>query len=920
MKKILLFIFLSCLICSTADAKVGKLGRKAMFQNGFSATEQLKTGNGDSRLSDGAQEAAAVMKLCNPDCDECDYRYGKCLHCNASKYLKNGNCLACPANATCNGSTFTCNTGFISNGSSCSNAVCVDSDPQTGGHYWNHNGAHSIPSQNVFCWRGYGHDAKISVPNGGNYQYVDIRFWGGSTVNGNFTTKKLSVIDGSSATGASGVTFNGEVTITEKVTMKKDIELTFKKLNGNPTCEVEGGSQNGSCSCSTTSCHMTDCEWDPNIGHYWNANGAHSVPAGKQCFHGYGHDAVITVPNNANYQRASIRFWGGSTVNGNFSTNKLIVIDGTSATGASDVNFTGTVTAQKVIMKNGIVLTFNQLNGSPTCEVENGEGTCSCTTTSCRMANCEWNETVGHYWNANGAHSIPEGKQCWHGYGHTATITVPDNASYGRASIRFWGGSTVNGNFTAEDLIVVDGTSATGAADVDFTGTVTASRVTLKPNAVLTFNKLNGNPTCTLEKSENGATCVCKNNKCYTTNCEWDDNIGHYWNANGAHTIPAGKQCFHGYGNTATITVPDNANYQRASIRFWGGSTVNGNFSANNLIVIDGTSATGASNVNFTGTVTAQKVTMKKGIVLTFNQLNGNPTCEVENDNGTCTCTAKKCSTQSGGSCDDGYYWDEGSSSCKACSTISVANGSCTACSAEGQCTMVSCNNTYYPTEDFSGCRSCSTISVANGSCRWCGYSYTMSGNQMIFGSGNCSLVNCNTGYYGPGDNGSNSGGVSNAHCQSCSQISVANGTCTACSYTGTGTYSNGHYTYAGSCSAVSCNSGYYKSGTQCKACSTISMGSNTTCTSCNSNGSCTAVSCASGYYPSGTQCKACSTISVGSYGTCTNCNDKGVCTNASCKVGYNFSGGQCISGYGDQGVSTPKDLPKYEYAIDELL
>ncbi len=45
-----------------------------------------------------------------------------CTKCNSGYYLSNGSCVACPANATCNGTaTITCNTGYNLSGTSCVN-------------------------------------------------------------------------------------------------------------------------------------------------------------------------------------------------------------------------------------------------------------------------------------------------------------------------------------------------------------------------------------------------------------------------------------------------------------------------------------------------------------------------------------------------------------------------------------------------------------------------------------------------------------------------------------------------------------------------------------------------------------------------------------------------------------------------------
>ena len=79
---------------------------------------------------------------------------------------------------------------------------------------------------------------------------------------------------------------------------------------------------------------------------------------------------------------------------------------------------------------------------------------------------------------------------------------------------------------------------------------------------------------------------------------------------------------------------------------------------------------------------------------------------------------------------------------------------------------------------------------------------------------------------------------------QSYSCSNPANGTCSSCN------------TNTGVCRSVTCNIGYYASGTSCVSCSNLSV-SNGSCTACSSSGSCTAVSCNVGYQASGTSCVA---------------------------------------------------------------
>ncbi len=112
---------------------------------------------------------------------------------------------------------------------------------------------------------------------------------------------------------------------------------------------------------------------------------------------------------------------------------------------------------------------------------------------------------------------------------------------------------------------------------------------------------------------------------------------------------------------------------------------------------------------------------------------------------------------------------------------------------------------------------------------------------------------------------------LSNNLCLSCSGISVANGSCSACSG-------------SNNCTAVTCNSGYYKTGSgSCGAC---------TAGQYVSGGNC--ISCPTGTYSTGSNqgsCQPCSNIrvSIGSnqYTSCSDCTATGTCTSYSCPAGY---------------------------------
>ena len=187
--------------------------------------------------------------------------------------------------------------------------------------------------------------------------------------------------------------------------------------------------------------------------------------------------------------------------------------------------------------------------------------------------------------------------------------------------------------------------------------------------------------------------------------------------------------------------------------------------------------------------------------------------------------------------------WSKGGTamSCSPCSSLSVANGKCASCSASGSCTAVSCNGGY----KASGA-SCVQVSCPAG--------------QYVNGN---SCAACPSGQWSKGGTATS--------CSPCSSLSVANGTCTAC-------------TAAGACSEISCNDGYvFKAGAcvvkkcmagtyedasgNCRPCSDIAVVGGV-CTSCSYDGSvCESVSCAEGWTnASVTSCTATKTCSAGGF------------------------------------------------------
>ena len=94
-----------------------------------SGSKNMATCNGSSTPS------------CPAGCSTCSSST-TCTTCDAGFYLSSGSCLACPANATCNGSsTYNCNSGYLRQGNACvscpANATCNGSSSFTcNSAYW----------------------------------------------------------------------------------------------------------------------------------------------------------------------------------------------------------------------------------------------------------------------------------------------------------------------------------------------------------------------------------------------------------------------------------------------------------------------------------------------------------------------------------------------------------------------------------------------------------------------------------------------------------------------------------------------------------------------------------------------------------------------------------------------------------------
>ena len=255
-------------------------------------------------------------------------------------------------------------------------------------------------------------------------------------------------------------------------------------------------------------------------------------------------------------------------------------------------------------------------------------------------------------------------------------------------------------------------------------------------------------------------------------------------------------------------------------------------------------------------------------------------------------------------SCASGTWSSARASSCRACSSIIVSNGICTACSSTGTCTAVSCNSGYKANgttcEKIVCPAHCSSCNVG-GYCIQCESGYMMTADRLScikpcsagqYWNGS-SCVNCSAGTYSAGGTATSctscaSGTWSSAgarSCTACSSISVSNGTCTACSSTGTCTAvscNEGYRANGNVCESVLCSAGEYLSGSTCKACSTIPV-ENGTCKACTSGASCDAVDCNIGYKTVGTTC-----VKVECPLNCAACDSWGFCYQ--CENGYTLS------------------------------
>lgn len=181
--------------------------------------------------------------------------------CVVEKYVRTTGCQY----ASCSETTETDNT------CTCVNNVCSIDTPSAPAcdssdrYFWNSNGSKTVPS-GYKCIDGYGAYATISMPSGGDFNSVNIRFWNYATVNNSFTTTDLSSTYHTSSQLAdlnAVITFNNPVTVKGTVTLaesstsasgnRQGVKMVFNGgLKGNPVCKVK--KQKSSSGCGYASC------------------------------------------------------------------------------------------------------------------------------------------------------------------------------------------------------------------------------------------------------------------------------------------------------------------------------------------------------------------------------------------------------------------------------------------------------------------------------------------------------------------------------------------------------------------------------------------------------------------------------------------------------------------------------------------
>lgn len=224
--------------------------------------------------------------------------------CVVEKYVRTTGCQY----ASCSETTETDNT------CTCVNNVCSIDTPSAPAcdssdrYFWNSNGSKTVPS-GYKCIDGYGAYATISMPSGGDFNSVNIRFWDYATVNNSFTTTDLSSTYHTSSQLAdlnTVITFNNPVTVKGTVTLaesstsasgnRQGVKMVFNGgLKGNPVCKVKKQKSSSGCgyascqadmdtdaicTCTSSECVISDPIPQCDAGYYASGTSCVACPAG----------------------------------------------------------------------------------------------------------------------------------------------------------------------------------------------------------------------------------------------------------------------------------------------------------------------------------------------------------------------------------------------------------------------------------------------------------------------------------------------------------------------------------------------------------------------------------------------------------------------------------------------------------------
>lgn len=102
MKKMLLFC--AALICCTTTVYAGYTQEPFLIARAVKLGRSINaTTSHQSVIMKPASKASELAKECEANCTECDFLTGKCLLCEASRYISGNLCLQCPQQNYCDG-------------------------------------------------------------------------------------------------------------------------------------------------------------------------------------------------------------------------------------------------------------------------------------------------------------------------------------------------------------------------------------------------------------------------------------------------------------------------------------------------------------------------------------------------------------------------------------------------------------------------------------------------------------------------------------------------------------------------------------------------------------------------------------------------------------------------------------------------